>query len=257
MTNEQITKLAEQALKAIKKAISEEKKNLKEHPYIERAYPYVEMGITMKHGWIGAEGEKYRLTINPNWHGHDSHIAETDTRSELESVIRILFGLLNKQMEVKGWKYLKVVRDYAIFGTGWYREKVEYPAMVSLLDEPCKEFRSLQNYLKKFSDYTIPEFSVFNVSMGGKRGELYCEEGERIYLDNRPKKCAEILATLRKYRGTKDTITLNFGTEKWIDPIDYEYSCKHEIECDGEKRSYVKITIKSPSGRNKYETKIF
>ena len=257
MTTEQITKLAENALKAIKKAITEEKKNLKEHPYIERAYPYVELGITMKHGWIGAENEKYRLTINPHWFNHDKHIAETDTRSDLERVINTLFGLLNKQNEVKGWKTLKVVRDNAFFGTGWYREKVEYPAMVCLLNEPCKEFRSLQNYIKKFSDYTIPEFTIFNVRMGGKRGELYCEEGERIYLDNRPKKCAEVLANLRKYRGTKDTINLKFGTEKWIDPIDEAYSCRHEIECDGEKRSYVILSVTSPTGKHKFEQKVY
>lgn len=260
MTTEQKTAMAEKALKAIKSYISKEKKEMKGrtiNPYWGKSYPYVEMGITMAKGWIGATDEKYRLTINPNWHEHDKHIIETDTRSELESVIRSLFGLLNKQNEVKGWKYLKVVRDYAIFGSGYYREKVEYPAMVCLLDEPCKEFRALQNYIKKYSGSDLYEFSIFNVRMGGKRGELYCEEGERIYLDNRPKECAELLATIRKYRGTYDTITLKYGTEKWIDPVDYEYSCKHEIECDGEKRSYVLITIKTPTGRNKFERKVY
>ena len=66
-----------------------------------------------------------------------------------------------------------------------------------------------------------------------------------------------LLADLRKFRGTKDTMVVKFGNEKYIDPIDKEYSCKHEIECDGEGRSYMSITIKTPQGRNKYETKVY
>lgn len=259
MTTEQKTTMAEKALKVIKSYLSKEKREFKDRktPFWGKAYPYVDLGITMAKGWIGATDEKYRLSINPHQLNDEKHIIETDTRSELESVIRILFGLLNKQTEVKGWKYLKVTRDYAIFGSGWNRERVEYPAMVSLLNEPCAEFKALQTFIKKYTGSTLNEFTLYSVRMGGKRGELYCEEGERIYLDNAPKECTNILANLRKYRGTKDIVTIKYGTEKYIDPIDYEYSCRHEIECDGEKRSYAIITIKSPSGRHKYETKIY
>jgi hypothetical protein len=247
--------MAEKALTIIKSKLLTEKKELKGRTDSwGKAYPNVELGITMAKGWIGATDEKYRLTINPYWHQHDIHIVETDTLDELENIIRILFGLLNKQKEVKGWKYMQVVRDTEKFSM-W--TKVEYPASVGLLDEPCAEFKSLQNYIKKYSGYTLPNFYIYKVRMGGKRGVLHSEEGERIYLDNRPKKCAEVLADLRKFRGTKDKMSIKFGKEKWIDPIDFEYSCKHEIECDGEGRSYIQITITSPSGRHKYEQKIF
>ena len=254
MTQEQKNKMAESAFTAIKSVLAKERKEMKDRTNHWKAYPYVDLGITMAKGWIGATDEKYRLSINPNWFQHDKHIIETDTLDDLESVIRILFGLLNKQTEVKGWKYLKVVREYAKF---YGYRRVEYPEMVSLLAEPCAEFKSLQTYIKKYSGYTLPNFYIYNVRMGGKRGELYAEEGERIYLDNRPEKCAEVLADLRKFRGTKDTMVVKFGKEKWIDPIDYEYSCRHELECDGEGRSYMSISIKTPTGKNKYETKIF
>ena len=262
MTTQKTQELAEKALKAIKSHILAEKKEFAKLPSKNyyawhKAYPNVELGITLKHNWEGAKDEKYRLTINPNWHNHDTHIVETDTRSELEGVIRVLFGLLNQQSKERGWKYIKVVRDYAIFGSGYYREKVEYPSMVALLDAPCAEYKSLQNYLHKFAGVTLPNFYLYSVPMGGKRGTLYAEEGERIYVDNEPKKCANLLADLRKYRGTKDTMVVKFGNEKYIDPIDFEYSCKHEIECDGEGRSYMTITIKTPQGKHKYETKVY
>lgn len=256
MTTERKIELAEKALKVIKSEISKEKKEFKNRktPFWGKAYPYVDMGITMAKGWIGAKDEKYRLSINPHQLKDEKHIIVVDTLDDLESVISILFRLLNEQTKVRGWKYLNVTRDKSTF-YGWH--KVEYPAMVSLLEEPCSEFRSLQTYIKKYTGRTIPEFYLYSVRMGGKRGELYCEEGEREYIDNEPKKCARVLAELRKYRGTKDTITATFGKEKYIDPVDYEYSCRHEIECDGEGRSYLKISIKSPTGKVKYETKIY
>ena len=262
MTTERAKELASKALKAIKAHILAEKKEFAKLPAKNyyawcKAYPYADLGITLKHGWEGAKDEKYRLTINPYSQYRQNHIVETDTRGELEGVIRALFGLLNEQSKERGWKYIKVVRDYAEFGSGWNRVKVEYPSMVALLDAPCSEFNSLQNYLKKYAGITLPNFYIYNVRMGGKRGVLYAEEGERIYLDNRPKKCADLLAALRKFRGTKDTMVVKFGNEKYIDPIDKEYSCKHEIECDGEGRSYMTITIKTPQGRNKYETKVY
>lgn len=251
-----------QALKAIKAHLLAEKREFAKLPSKDyyawhKHYPYAEIGITLKEGWIGAKNEKYRLTINPNWYNHDKHIVETDTRSDLEGVIRVLFGLLNQQKKERGWKYLNIVRDHAEFGSGWYRDKVEYPSMVSLLDAPCSEFKSLQNYLHKFAGATLPEFHVYSVHMGGKRGRLYAEEGERIYLDNQSKKCGNLLAELRKARGTNDKMSVLFGKEEYINPIDKAYSERHEIECDGEGRSYMTITIKTPQGKVKYEKKIY
>lgn len=262
MTTEQKKQMAEKAFKAIKAKIAQDKKAEKEYAEkypqyrMDKRTPMAEMGITMKHGWNGAKDEKYRLTMYDR-KGEQVHIIETDSRNELAIIITILFGLLNQQKKVKGWSSLNVVRDKAEFGCGYYTDKVEYPSKITLNDAPCAEFKSLQNYLKKYANYTLPNFYIFHSRMGGKRGVLWDEYGERIYLDNRPKKCADVLANLRKFRGTKDSITCRFGNENWMDEVDRRYSERHEIECDGEKRSYVTITIKTPQGKVKYESKIY
>jgi hypothetical protein len=93
--------------------------------------------------------------------------------------------------------------------------------------------------------------------MGGKRGRLWDEYGERVFIDNKPRKCARLLEELRKARGTKDTMTCKRGEENYIDEEERRYSEYAEIECEGEKRKYLLITIKTPSGKVKYETKIY
>lgn len=40
-------------------------------------------------------------------------------------------------------------------------------------------------------------------------------------------------------------------------PVDKAYSEMHEVECEGERRSFLKITIKTPMGKVKFETKIY
>lgn len=260
LTTEQKTKLATKAFNSIKKAINEEKKKIKAHPPVDPwdfRNPHLELGITLKEGWTGAKNEKYRLTINPHWFEHDTHIIETDTRGELEDTINILFGLLNQQMKVKGWTTLKVVRDKAIFGDPWYGTKVIYPSKITLCDAPCKEYKSLQSFIKKYGNYNLGNFDIFHSAMGGKRGTLWDEYGERKYLDNRPKKCAKVLEELRKYRNTNDLMLCKYGQEDYIDPVDRAYSERHEVECEGEKRHYLEITIKTPSGKVKYQQKIF
>lgn len=272
MADTQNTILAEKALKAIKTAISASKKSIKEyrekHPWDKRhRNPSVVLYISLKHGYEGAKDEKYRLTmLNPNYNGEDTHIVEVDFRCDLENIVRSLIGMLNKQREVKGWGNLKIVTDKAEFGVGWSRKYVEYPSKVILCDPACKEYTSLQNYLNKYGvvsyrSYTYPvrlgNFELFHSAMGGKRGRLWDEYGVREYLDHDAERCAGFLAEIRKYRGTKDLMVCEKKEENYIDPVDRAYSEKYEIECDGEKRSYLAITIKTPSGKIKHEMKIY
>ena len=269
LTLEQLNKMAEKALKAIKSAISADKKALKEHPYNEywggHRNPNVELYISLKEGWIGAKNEKYRLTMvnYTNGRSDDKHIIETDSREDLRIAVRSLLGLLNTLAKTKGWTTLKIVHDES---GDRYESKIEYPSKVILCDAPCKEYKALQNYINKYGvtkyRYTtyktkLGNFELFRSAMGGKRGYLWDEYGERLYLDNFPKRCERFLAELRKYRGTKDTMYCTIGEEKYIDPVDYEYSCKWEVECEGEQRHYIAISIVTPSGKNKHEMKIY
>ena len=271
MNQEEKNAIAEKALKSIKSAISAEKKVIKEYkekyPYQSHRNPSVELSINLKHGWYGAKDEKYRLTMYDHYSGKDKHIVEVDTLYDLESIISIILGLLNKQTKVKGWSTLKIVRDKVKFGSGFSADYVEYPSKVTLCDPPCKEYTALQNYLNKYGvvkgnynttyPFKLDNYELFSVAMGGKRGVLRDEEGERNYLDHYAEECAQILANLRKFRGTKDIMYCERGNESYIDPVDRAYSERYEIECDGQKRSYLTITIQSPNGKKKYETKIF
>ena len=103
----------------------------------------------------------------------------------------------------------------------------------------------------------LGNFELFSAAMGGKRGRLWDEYGERLFLDNKPKKCAKILEELRKMRGSKDTMLCKRGEENYIDPIDQRYSEYHEVECEGEKQKYLQITIKTPQGKVKYQQRIY
>ena len=93
--------------------------------------------------------------------------------------------------------------------------------------------------------------------MGGKRGVLWDEYGERIFLDNKPKKCARLREELRKARGAKDTMICEWGEENYMDEEERRDSAYHEVECEGEKRKYLHIIIKTPAGKVKYDAKIY
>ena len=275
LTTEQKTKLATKAFTAIKKNITEQKKKLKGRavadPWDTR-YPTITLNITLKHGWEGAKDEKYRLSTG--YYQDQKHLIETDSRHDLGDTINILLGLLNTQMKAKGWTTLKVVRDKAHFGDAWYGTDMTYPSRITLCDAPCKEYKSLQSYINKYGkaknltggnygyngyygDMHLGNFDIFHSRMGGKRGRLWDEYGERIYLDNRPKKCAAVLEELRKMRGSKDLMLCKLGEEDYIDPVEQQYSAYHEVECEGEKRHYIEITIITPTGKVKYQQKIY
>ena len=134
---------------------------------------------------------------------------------------------------------------------------------VCLADAPCSEYKSLMNYINKFGTgryggkVNLGNYELFAAAKGGKRGYLWDEHGERMFLDNRPKASAKYLGEIRTARGTKDTMTCIFGEEDYIDEEERRYSEYAEIECEGEHRKYLRVTIKTPTGRVKYDQKIF
>ena len=52
-------------------------------------------------------------------------------------------------------------------------------------------------------------------------------------------------------------MTCQRGHEDYIDPIDKQYSEKHELECEGVRREYIEIVVKTPSGKEKLRTRIY
>ena len=140
---------------------------------------------------------------------------------------------------------------------------MRFISKVCLADAPCSEYKPLVNFINKYGkdkygrNLNLGNYEFFSAAMGGKRGYLWDEYGERIFLDNKPKKCVRVLDELRKARATKDIMTCERGEENYIDPTEQRYSEYHEVECEGEKRKYILITIKTPTGKVKYEQKIY
>ena len=143
---------------------------------------------------------------------------------DVQQISNMVVYLLNEQKKDKEWKNLIfITRDFKeLRGSGWNQYWKPYSLLekISLLNNPCKDFVSIQKFLLKYANYNLADFKLFDVRMGGKRGRLYDEEGDREYLANQPKKCARILEELRKYRGTNDTITCKYGEEDWMDEME-------------------------------------
>ena len=47
------------------------------------------------------------------------------------------------------------------------------------------------------------------------------------------------------------------GEEDYIDPEEQRASSYYEVECEGEHRRYLHVVIKTPTGRVKYDQKLY
>ena len=128
---------------------------------------------------------------------------------------------------------------------------------VSLLDEPCKEFTQLKNYIEKYSGFKFKDFDIYSVSMSGKRGQLFEENGKRYYLAHDPKKCSEYLQKLRQAKNSNDTLLCVYSKDSLIyDESDRKYSEYYETEFIGTKCNALKVTIQTKGGKVKSFIKI-
>lgn len=259
MNTTDIKKNATAIVKHIKSEIKSRKEKAKKDPYLgvntnvhfgnDSTYDPKEKGYV---DYIVVGGKEFRCTKDLN---------------EVQQVSQQVIFQLDELKKTRGWKNLAYNTRDIYEGVSFYNQK-HYVVLdkISLPDNPCKEYTALQKYINKyalasatFGGYNKPlgNFELFSSAMGGKRGRLWDEYGDRHYLDNKPKKCAEILEELRKYKGSKDIMTCERGEEDYIDPMERRYSEYHEVECEGEKQKYLAITIITPAGKVKYTTKIY
>jgi hypothetical protein len=190
--------------------------------------------------------------------------AEVKTRYDVEDVFKELRKLLDGQKKTKGWGGLNyAVESINLDASSWCGYHVDTISKVTLADAPCPEYKSLMNYINKYGKAkydmspNVRNYEFFSAAMGGKRGRLWDEYGERAFLDNKPKKCARLLEELRKARGSKDLMLCLRDEEDYIDPEEQRYSAYEEIECEGERRKYLRIVIKTPTGKVKYDEKLY
>lgn len=256
------TKVAEKIFKAVKAKLATARKYNKEH--------------NLPYGW-SRHSQMADISVwdNTTWeNGHkavrsyfikvgNEKVAELLTHYNVSEVFCKLRNLFDEQKKVKGWGGLNFNSESVeLESCSWSGYRVTIIPKVRLADAPCKEYNSLMNFINKYGKFDwgnrqISNYEFFSSAMGGKRGRLWDEYGERIFLDNKPKKCARVLEELRNARTSKDTLTIKRGEEDYIDEMDRKYSEYHEVECEGEKRRYFIVTIKTPTGKVKYEQKIY
>jgi len=227
-----------------------------------RASQQVDISVSGNVTWTNGHKDVRSYTINVNC----EKFAEVLTHYDVREVFGEFSTLLNEQKKTKGWSGLNFMREEVeLQSCSWSGYKVILITKVCLADPACSEYKSLMNYINKYGviegrwgeKMNLGNYELFCAQMGGKRGVLWDEYGERLFLDNKPKKCTKILEELRKMRGSKDKMLCKRGEENYIDPDEQRYSERHEIECEGEKRKYLRIIIKTPMGKVKYEKKIY
>ena len=267
-----ITKSANQVFKAIKDKLTANKKTVKDNK--RSAYNSIEVSWDNKVPSVfNPKTGKYELgnTTYQIWVEGDKVLDGIESTNDLAKIFNAVRDLLDDLKAKKGWGTLthtsETIRP-ASSGSNWVIPSLSVLTKVELPDAPCKEYKSLANYLNKYglekkygyyglSSLDLTPFELYSVYAGGKRGVIYGEEGNRHYLANKPKKCAQVLAELRKHRTAKDTMVCTRGREEYIDPTEKMYSMHQEVECDGEIRSYLSVAIKTDTGKVKYETKLY
>ncbi len=257
--------LASKIFKAIKKNLADarkynKEKNLTLDAYWSRKSQQTDITVWDNTEWKDGNKNVRSYTIKVD----NKEMGDVRTHYDVREVFHELNLLLDEQKKVKGWSGLNYATErVTLQSCSWSGYEVTIITKVCLADAPCSEYKSLMNYINKFGvrDYgasmNLGNFELFSAAMGGKRGRLWDEYGERLFLDNKPKKCARILSELRKYRGTNDKMYCKRGEENYIDPEERRASAYYEVECEGIKRKYVEITIKTPQGKVKYQEKIY
>lgn len=194
-----------------------------------------------------------------------------DSLNEIAAIFSLLISECERQRKVRGWGGLVLsthVDRQGYGGPNWVVPTVRSVRKITLADAPCPEYSSLQHWINRFGIRRRPgscfterielgNYVLFSAAMGGKRGVLWDEYGERRFLDNKPVKCSRILRELRAARATNDKVTCVYGEEDYIDPEEKRASAYYEIECEGEKRKFLEVTVTSPSGKVKYQEKIY
>lgn len=175
------------------------------------------------------------------------------SRYEVNSVAYDLIKGLKEMTTTRGWKNLNfTIEEILPEHHGWSTSYVKFPTNICLLAEPCKEFKSLANYIEKYCGRKITPTDIYSVHIGGKRGYVYGEEGERYYLCHKPKKCASLLESLRKARGAKDNVSVKpFKEVDEVDPWELECSIRNEVEFDGVRHRRCEIVFTTPTGKRK------
>ena len=174
-----------------------------------------------------------------------------DDKVDLVSISDNITRMLNKDKE----KNPMLFYESNIFDTSgnWYcRSEYAFLSRIYTLAKPCKDFLELVKYVNKFGGIKICPTDLYVVTIGGKRGKIYGEEGDRYYLCHDEKKCKKILSDLRATRKTNDVVKCsNIKTKDDIDEWELECSIRNEVEFSGSRETYIEFSVQTQKGKLK------
>lgn len=217
---------------------------------ITETNPYYRVSLTHRN-WVSCGKEKKwsntEIIFNYNhYHFYDKEITESDFLTIVSTAL--------KESNCKGNIKTKTWEEPVTYG--WkthYVEHKEFDELI-LMGKPCKEFKTLQNLVKKYSGTTIGECEIYCVNVCGKRSS-WNKGGDYNYLDYNKKVCQKAIDFIRGKRTSKDTMeckiqeSLNHGE-------DYEEAMRYETEWYGSFQKYLEINVFTPKGKNKGNAKV-
>jgi len=171
-----------------------------------------------------------------------------------------------KEKEVTDEMFVRILNDalavskvrgkvvYDVCGDGYWSPKQTYFRRLEIFAKPCKEFISLVKYIEKYSRFTLGDTDIFYTNVCGKRTSW--SDGKYRYLCYDAERCKAILADMRKYRGSKDT--LKVGVKEFFshgDDTDYRVAMYQESEWYGCRGNKLVVSIKTPNGKEKHSVK--
>jgi hypothetical protein len=195
--------------------------------------------------------ERICISFYNSWKGET--LADNLTRYQAKKIAEEVIKGLKELKATRGWgRLMWEIEDCCNGGNGWYNDYIKFPTNIVLMAEPCKEYKSLVNYLSKYCGKNLNDTDIYSVHIGGKRGRVYGEEGDRYYLCHNSALCEKILADLRKYRGSNDKVVCtNIKEHDDIDKWELEVSIRNEVEFGGVRNKYFEVKISTPSGKEK------
>ena len=193
-------------------------------------------------------GESY-FTIKVD----DREVARAESSYAMRRINDLIVQGLKDLKGTRGWGRLSynTVDEYLDGYRSLYSTATKVPHDIVLLAEPCREFRSLANYVRKYAGTAVEGERIYSVTIGGKRGRVYGEEGDRRYLCHRPDRCKALLDELRRIRGANDRMTCAFAVRDDIDPWELQCSIRNETEFGGVRHNTLVVKCTTPGGKVK------
>lgn len=253
MTTIEINSVAKKIFNEVKSVITENKEHDKElvrnvayvdvyrtnSPYLDRSKPWDGVSICVKGDFMNSKSHKVENKAKKDWHL---------TLADRKAISKVLIELLETQKTKRGWKNL----SWEIYDNEFQdRYALGLIKNVILTAEPCKEWETLQKYIAKYCGRFVGDKDIWSVGIGGKRGRIYGEEGDRNYISHYPKRCNKYLEELKKARGINDRVSTNFKKVDDIDPWDLQCSIRNEVEFSGSRIYYLEVKFITPNGKEK------